>query len=112
MLRRIIHLYRRNKSEFAFANVNDSEKAEAEQSNVYEKRFFNDRWWTLLITGAGYLGVGIYAIMYPAEQVFYKIWLPISFFTWVGTVFYYIYNYNLDKMLQKQQQEAFKKIEQ
>lgn len=50
----------------AFANVNDSEKAEPEMSDSYEKRFYNDRWWALVITGVAYLSVGIYALINPA----------------------------------------------
>lgn len=99
LVRRIIHLYKRSRSELAFANVNDSEKGQDELTDVYEKRFYNDRWWSLVITGVAYLGVGIYALIYPAEQVYYKLWLPISFFTYTGTVAYYIYNYYLDKVL-------------
>lgn len=67
MLGRIIKLYKRKKSEMAFSNVNDSEKAEAEDSDVYEKRFYNDRWWALVVTGVSYIAVGIYALIYPAE---------------------------------------------
>lgn len=65
LLRRIIHLYERKKSEMAFSNVNDTEAVEAE-SDVYEKRFYNDRWWTLVVAAIGYLAVGIYALLYPA----------------------------------------------
>lgn len=53
----------------AFANVNDPEQAENEESKMsgtYEKRFDSSKWWALCVTGAAYLGIGIYCIMYPA----------------------------------------------
>lgn len=100
MIRRIIHLFKRTREERAFTDVNDIERAEAEE-DVYEKRFYNGRWWVLVVTGFVYLGVGIYASMNPAEQVYFKLWIPISFFIFVGSVAYYIYNYYLDKHLHK-----------
>jgi len=52
----------------AFANVNDSEQVaeEAVMSGTYEKRFDSSRWWVLCVTGAAYIGIGIYCLMYPA----------------------------------------------
>lgn len=69
VVRRIIKVYERKVGEMAFANVNDPEQAENEESKMsgtYEKRFDSSKWWALCVTGAAYLGIGIYCIMYPA----------------------------------------------
>jgi len=95
----------------AFANVNDSEQAavdEAVKTDEWEKRFDSERWWVLCITGAAYIGIGIYCLMYPAEQVYYRLWIPTSFFIYLGTVIYYIQKYYEDKKRRESEQEMFK----
>lgn len=87
VIRRIIKVYKRSKEELAFINVNESEKSELVDS--FEKRFDSSKWWALAITGAAYLGIGIYCLLYPALQVYYMLWVPTSFFIYLGTVVYY-----------------------
>lgn len=59
-------LRKRSDDELAFTNVNDSEKVENEQAArpaSYEKRFDNSKWWVLIVSGLGYGGVGVYALI-------------------------------------------------
>lgn len=81
-------------------------------SGDYEKRFDTSHWWVLSISGAAYIGIGIYCLLKPAEQVYYMLWIPVSAFIYVGTVVYYIYEYYQDKKEQQFKQDSFKKIEQ
>jgi len=46
--------------------------------------------------------------MYPAEQVYYRLWIPTSFFIYLGTVIYYIQKYYEDKKRRESEQEMFK----
>jgi len=53
----------------AFVNVNDSENVDNVQAPAtasYEKRFDHSKWWALIISGLGYGGVGVYALMTTA----------------------------------------------
>ncbi len=62
-------LRKRSAQEMAFVNVNDSENVDNVQppaSASYEKRFDHSKWWVLIISGLGYGGVGIYALMTAA----------------------------------------------
>lgn len=47
--------------------------------------------------GIVYAGVGTYALMYPAKESYYQLWVPISFFVYLGTIVFYLYNYVVDK---------------
>lgn len=98
MLRKIIVLEKRIES--AFNNVNDSEKAEDELPTVrfnYEKRFDNSKWWMLVLSGISYIGIAIYAMITEPIEVYYKLWIPVSFFVYTGMIGYYILNYYVDK---------------
>lgn len=98
MLRKIIVLEKRTES--AFKNVNDSEKAEDDLPSAgfnYEKRFDNSKWYMLIFSGLSYIGVGIYAMITEPIEVYYKLWIPVSFFVYTGMVGYYIQHYYADK---------------
>jgi ABC-type transport system involved in cytochrome bd biosynthesis fused ATPase/permease subunit len=114
LTRRIIKLYERSKEDMAFKNVNDSEQAQNEEvamSGTFEKRFDTSRWWALVVTGVAYLGLGIYCLMYPAEQVYYMLWVPTSFFVYIGTCIYYTRTYYADLKKRQQEKELVGQIE-
>jgi len=39
------------------------------------------------------------------------LWIPTSFFIYLGTVIYYIREYYADKKAREEEQELFKKVE-